>query len=69
MHFTYDPEADAAYLSLTQMSPVSAMQISGISITGMNGEIEIDLDIEGRVIGIEFVHASLILPKELLNNE
>lgn len=67
MHFTYDPEANAAYLSLTEKNPVSEVQISGISTAGMKGEIEIDLDQEGRVIGIEFVHASFILPKDLLN--
>lgn len=67
MHFTYDPEANAAYLSLTEQPRFLQVQISGISTAGMKGEIEIDLDQEGRVIGIEFVHASFILPKDLLN--
>lgn len=69
MHFTYDPEADAAYLSLTQASLTSAMQLPAISAADMDGEVHFDLDREGRIIGIEFVHASLILPKELLSAE
>ncbi|MDK8593690.1 DUF2283 domain-containing protein [Corynebacterium accolens] len=33
----------------------------------MEGEIEIDIDENGKVIGIEFVNASLILPSAFLN--
>lgn len=41
----------------------------GISIDGMDGEIEIDLNGEGRVIGIEFVGASYILPVEMIGKK
>ncbi|QXB19131.1 Protein of unknown function [Corynebacterium coyleae] len=33
------------------------------------GEIEIDIDKNGKVIGIEFVNASSILPLDFLKNQ
>ena len=64
---TYDPEADAAYLYLTKNSEPPVRQISGIALPDMLGEVEMDLASSGRIIGIEFVNASEILPKELIN--
>ena len=64
---TYDPEADAAYLYLTKNSERPVRQISGIALPDMLGEVEMDLASSGRIIGIEFVNASGILPKELIN--
>ncbi|ERS41196.1 MULTISPECIES: DUF2283 domain-containing protein [Corynebacterium] len=67
MNFDYDPEADAAYLAIAQPGTLSERQISAITIEEMEGEIEIDIDENGKVIGIEFVNASLILPSAFLN--
>ncbi|MDK4330642.1 DUF2283 domain-containing protein [Corynebacterium accolens] len=67
MNFDYDPEADAAYLATVQPGILSERQISAITIEEMEGEIEIDIDENGKVIGIEFVNASLILPSAFLN--
>lgn len=69
MKFEYDSEADAAYISLVGCEEISEKQISGISIDGMDGEIEIALNGEGRVIGIEFVGASHILPVEMIGKK
>lgn len=69
MKFEYDSEADAAYIWLAGYEEISEKQISGISIDGMDGEIEIDLNGEGRVIGIEFVGASYILPVEMIGKK
>lgn len=69
MKFEYDSEADAAYILLVGREETSEKQISGISIDGMDGEIEIDLNGEGRVIGIEFVGASYILPVEMVGKK
>lgn len=66
MNFDYDPEADAAYLTITQSGALPEQQISGITTEAMEGEIEIDIDENGKVIGIEFVNASLILPSDFL---
>ena len=67
MHFTYDPDADAAYLYLVDGFEYSKQQISGISKDGMGGELEIDINEDGKVIGIEFVGASLILPEQVVS--
>lgn len=69
MKFECDSEADAAYIWLAGYEEISEKQISGISIDGMDGEIEIDLNGEGRVIGIEFVGASYILPVEMIGKK
>ncbi|MET3944483.1 DUF2283 domain-containing protein [Corynebacterium mucifaciens] len=66
MNFNYDPEADAAYLAISQSGALPEKQISAITTEGMEGEIEIDVDEDGKVIGIEFVNASLILPADYL---
>lgn len=66
MNFEYDSEADAAYLTLTQSTEAPEKQISAITTEGMEGEIEIDINGYGRVIGIEFIKASSILPVEFL---
>lgn len=68
MNFDYDPEADAAYLTIAQSDALPEKQISAITTEGMEGEIEIDVDKNGKVIGIEFVNASLILPADFLKN-
>ena len=69
MNFDYDPEADAAYLAIVQPGALSERQISGITTEKMEGEIEIDIDENGEVIGIEFVNASLILPSDFLKKQ
>ena len=68
MNFDYDPEADASYLTIAQSDALPEKQISAITTEGMEGEIEIDVDENGKVIGIEFVNASLILPADFLKN-
>lgn len=35
----------------------------------MEGEIEIDIDENGKIIGIDFVNASLILPPDFLKKQ
>lgn len=66
MNLDYDPEADAAYLSIAQPDTLPERQISAITTEGMEGEIEIDVDKDGKIIGIEFVNASWILPPSFL---
>ncbi|WP_225723500.1 MULTISPECIES: DUF2283 domain-containing protein [Corynebacterium] len=69
MKFDYDPEADAAYLTIAQPGVLPEGQISAITTEGMEGEIEIDIDENGKVIGIEFINASLILPSGFLERQ
>jgi uncharacterized protein YuzE len=49
---TYDPEADAAYIYLGR---------GKIKETAEAGPFIYDVDAEGRVIGIEILHASQVL--------
>ncbi|GAB3946075.1 DUF2283 domain-containing protein [Corynebacterium tapiri] len=67
MKLTYDPEVDAAYLDIAEPGRLSERQISGITAEGLEGELEIDIDKDGRVIGIEFLAASEVLPPEVLD--
>lgn len=69
MNFDYDSEADAAYLAIARSDILSEKQISAITTEGMEGEIVIDIDKNGKVIGIEFVNASSILPLDFLKNQ
>ncbi|SQG63756.1 Uncharacterized conserved small protein [Corynebacterium renale] len=68
MELTYDPMADTAYLSLAGEGFASDWQISGITCDKIAGEVEIDVSSDGKIIGIEFVCASSILPATLLQN-
>ncbi len=49
---TYDPEADAAYIYLGRGKIVD---------TAEAGPFTYDMDAEGRVIGVEILHASKVL--------
>ncbi|MDY3127085.1 MAG: DUF2283 domain-containing protein [Corynebacterium sp.] len=66
MDLVYDPEADAAYLAITKSGVLPKQQISAITAEGMEGEIEIDVDENGKIVGIESVNASMILPSDFL---
>lgn len=49
---TYDPEADAAYIYLAK---------GKLAETAEAGPLLYDVDAEGRVVGIEILHASRVL--------
>jgi len=58
-----DPEANAAYLALTDIGPGEAVET--IPVRDRAGEIvgAVDLDAEGCVLGIEFLDAERRLPR------
>jgi uncharacterized protein YuzE len=68
MRVTYDPVADAAYVELA--GPIgdgeSASTIHSIMTPGDGGEIALDFDADGRLLGIEVLHASAVLPAAVL---
>jgi uncharacterized protein YuzE len=68
MRVTYDPAADAAYVELA--GPIggaeSATTIHSITTPGDRGEVALDFDADGRLLGIEVLHASAVLPASVL---
>jgi len=67
MKITYDRSADAAYLYL-----VGDIAAGGIAKTyccdpiEVNGQIQLDFDEQGRLVGIEVLDASRLLPPNVL---
>jgi uncharacterized protein YuzE len=67
MRITYDPKADAAYIYV-----VDEIQPGGVARTypcdprEVNGQINLDFDSEGRLLGIEVLDARRKLPEHLL---
>ena len=68
MRVTYDAVADAAYIALE--GPVGdgevAAQIHSLLTPGDRGEVALDFDADGRLLGIEVLHASAVLPAAVL---
>lgn len=69
MRITYDPEADAAYVYLvSEITEGSvAQQVHSIRLPHNNGEVTLDLDNTGHILGIEILGATASLPAELLD--
>jgi uncharacterized protein YuzE len=68
MRVTYDPTVDAAYVELA--GPLAdgqvATTIHSIATPGDRGEVALDFDADGRLLGIEVLHASAVLPAAVL---
>jgi len=68
MRVTYDASVDAAYIAFA--GPVgdgeAATQIPAITTPGDRGEVALDFDADGRLLGIEVLHASAVLPAAVL---
>jgi len=68
MRVTYDAVADAAYIALA--GPVgdgeTATTIHSLLTPGDRGEVALDFDADGRLLGIEVLHASAVLPAAVL---
>ena len=68
MRLTYDPEADAAYLTVRDEPVGDGEAVTTLpAIVSPNGsEVALDFDGDGRLLGIEVLHASATLPREVL---
>ncbi|WP_043674387.1 DUF2283 domain-containing protein [Clavibacter michiganensis] len=68
MRVTYDPVADAAYVELA--GPIAdggaATTIHSITTPGDRGEVALDFDADGHLLGLEVLHASAVLPAAVL---
>jgi uncharacterized protein YuzE len=63
MRIEIDKEADAAYIYFKEISPAEVKQT-----ISLNDSINIDLDSEGKTIGIEILEASKNLPVSSLKS-
>jgi uncharacterized protein YuzE len=68
MRITYDADADAAYIALVDAiaDGAAAQQLHSIVTPGGLGEVTLDFDREGRILGIEVLNASAVLPPAAL---
>jgi uncharacterized protein YuzE len=69
MRVTYDPSVDAAYMQL-----VDEIAAGGVAHTypcdprEVGGTINLDFDAAGRLVGVEVLDASKLLPPEVLES-
>jgi uncharacterized protein YuzE len=66
MRVTYDRDADAAYIYLREIEAGGSKQQCPVDCNSARGMIVLDIDGEGRLIGIEVIGAQNGLPHELL---
>lgn len=66
MRVTFDPEADAVYIYLKEIAAGEAVHQCLVECDEAAGMIVLDLDSDGRLIGIEVLSASAV-PQELLD--
>ena len=64
MRITYDPRDDAAYVYLREIEPGGVARTIQVGDVGL---LNLDFDAAGRLVGIEAIPASLLLPAELLS--
>jgi uncharacterized protein YuzE len=63
----YDPLVDAAYIYLTAISPGQVASTYPCPPSEVSGQIQLDFDAEGRLVGIEVLDASKFLPPDVLD--
>ena len=66
LKLTYDAAVDAAYLYLVPFQPGNAKKTYACDPDEVGGQIQLDFDEGGRLIGIEVLDASHLLPADLL---
>ena len=65
---THDPDADAAHIAFgDDIGPGRAVSaVNAVGVPNGAGEINLDLDAAGRLLGIEVLGASALIAPELL---
>lgn len=67
MRVTYDSEANAAYLEvMTEVADGSAVENLVIERPG-KGDIVLDFDADGRLLGVEVIGAAELLDRKVLD--
>lgn len=65
-HFTIDREVDAAYLDLAPDSKEARLKQVILDDHPFEADIILDVDSQGKIIGIEVLGASIVLNEEIL---
>ena len=68
MNLEYDARIDAAYIYLAPLKPGDAKKTYACDPEEVGGQIQLDFDDGGRLIGIEVLDASHMLPADLLKS-
>ncbi|MFH6680998.1 DUF2283 domain-containing protein [Clavibacter michiganensis] len=68
MKITYDADADAAYIQVVNSIGAGQVveQIHSIATPGRKGEISLDFDSNGQLLGVEVLQAGDVLAAEVL---
>ncbi|GAB2968374.1 DUF2283 domain-containing protein [Frigoribacterium salinisoli] len=70
MKITYDTDANAAYIQIVGSvgAGEATQQIHSIETPGGKGEIILDFDMDGRLLGLELLNAREILPERVIQD-
>ena len=68
MKITYDKQADAAYVMIADriQDGEAAIQLHSIETPGGKGEVTLDFDRNGKLLGMEILGAAQVLHPEVL---
>ncbi|MDP8910834.1 MAG: DUF2283 domain-containing protein [Actinomycetota bacterium] len=66
MRATYDEETDGAYIYLRAIGPGEAVQQVLVEDDRLRGDVILDLDRDGKLLGIEVLGARSLLPTNVL---
>lgn len=64
---SYDAEADAAYFPFVEeIRPGEAVRTISVDPQDVGGMVNLDLDADGRILGLEVLDASRLLRRDVL---
>jgi uncharacterized protein YuzE len=70
MKVKYDRDVDAAYIYLVDEIPAGGVaRTISVDPQTIDGMVNLDLDDQGRILGLEVLDASKLLPPELLETD
>ncbi len=66
MRVTHDPDVDMGYIYLVPIAPGEAVRSEALAFEHGPGEVVVDFDCDGHIIGIEIFDASRLLPPAVI---
>lgn len=66
MRISYDPDGDAAYIYLVEIPAGGVDRTIPVDALADQAMINLDFDVSGRLVGIEVLDASRLLPPECI---